>query len=178
MPSFTIIMRRDCAEHTHWLTLVDPACRVVLLEVQDVHEPSPVEDLNVPMRHCRHKAPSEEVMPGLHTQRSPTWTLLGSDTHTHSSTSVAPRAVVVVPSGHAAQLEASVAAPYWPRPQASHPSADARLRWPEGQMHFGFAPEGSMPDTQTHWLTLDAPVVFVVRPSAHATHVLSLVSDW
>jgi hypothetical protein len=39
-------------------------------------------------------------------------------------------------------------------------------------------PEVTMPDTQTHWLTLDAPVLIVVRPTAHGLQDCSLVSDW
>ena len=71
------------------------------------------------------------------------------------------------------QLDASVAAPYWPQPQASHPPPNARLVWPDGQMHLGslLAPVGTMPETQTHWLALEAPVPLVVRPDGHGLHV-------
>ena len=32
-------------------------------------------------------------------------------------------------------------------------------------------PELTMPGTQTHWLTLDAPVPLVVRPAGQGLHV-------
>ena len=100
--------------------------------------------------------------------------------HTHWLALVEPVWSVVLPVGHPRHIVESKELENLPRAHASHPAPDARFEKPSGQMHLGLliAPEGSMPSKQTHWLTLDAPVVLVVRPAAHATHVLSLVSDW
>ena len=91
-----IITRPDWAAHTHWEALVEPDCSVVLPSGQGAHTDAPRVPMKCPTEQDSHVVPATTV-PFLHTQPSPTWTLLGSDTHTHFSTSVAPRAVVVVP---------------------------------------------------------------------------------
>ena len=69
--------------------------------------------------------------------------------------------------------------PYWLAAQSTQasPADTVPIGHSQGWLASP-ASTGTLPSAQTHWLTLDAPVVLVVRPAAHATHVLSLVSDW
>ena len=60
--------------------------------------------------------------------------------------------------------------PYWLAAQSTQESPAATVPMGHSQGWLASA-TGTLPATQTHWLTLDAPVPLVVRPAGQGLHV-------